>query len=76
VPEKSRANGTHGPLGEAERLAVEALAASAVSSGRKDFDGMRKEDRTKVLAAPLLGKRTAMATDWIAARLRMGAISR
>jgi hypothetical protein len=73
VPEKSRANGTHGA---AERLAVEALAASAVSSGRKDFGGMRKEDRTKVLAAPLLGKRTAMATDWIAARLRMGAISR
>ncbi len=62
---------SHGEA-EAERLAVEALAALGVSSERKDLEGMRKGDRPKVLVAALLGKRTAVANDWIAKRLIMG----
>lgn len=71
---KSRANGAHEFHGEAEaeRLAVETLAALGVSSERKDLEGMRKGDRTKVLVAALLRKRTAVGNGWIAERLSMG----
>ena len=73
-PKKSRANGAHESHGEAEaeRLAVEALAALGVSSERKDLEGMRKGDRAKVLIAVLLRKRTAIGNNWIAERLSMG----
>ena len=71
---KSRANGAHESHGkaEAERLAVEALAALGVSSERKDLEGGRKGDRAKVLVAALLRKRTAVTNGWIAERLSMG----
>ena len=76
---KSRANGAHESHGEAERLAVEALAALGVSSETKDLEGMRKGDRAKVLIAALLRKRTAIGNKWIAERLSMehpGSVSR
>ena len=51
---------------------MEALAALGVSSETKDFEGMRKGDRAKVLVAALLKKRTAIGNNWIAERLSMG----
>ena len=71
---KSRANRAHESQGkvEAERLAVEALAALGVSSERKDLAELRKGDRAKVLVAALLRKRTAVGNSWIAERLGMG----
>ncbi len=71
---KSRANGAHVSHGEAEaeRLAVEALAALGVSSERKDLEGRRKGDGTKVLVAALLRKKAAIGNGWITERLGMG----
>ena len=71
---KSRTAGVHESHGkaEAERLAVEGLAALGISSERKDLEGIRKGDGAKVMIAALLRSTTAVSNGWIAERLCMG----
>ncbi len=58
--------------GRIDEEAMKALATLRISSERKDLEGIRKEDRAKVLVAALLRRKTAAGNSWITERLSMG----
>ena len=74
APKRTRATGAHQGHGEAEaeRLAVEALAALGLPTDRTGLGKLRKGERGKVLVAVLVRERTAAGNSWIANRLCMG----